>query len=236
MVEVAVVGRARLRGELRASIRIGDDGGAQASGRVLGRSEVGERVRVRLDEQDLAVRAHGRGHIEVERDLLRPSAVRPRYRRRAACLVDLGEAPGPARREPVRRAICGEIRRRGRRVVRVDDREGLAAAGGRARQAVGGPQVGGAVAVGRRGDGRSALGVGDDAGVAVGEAGGGVAAHVLVGLRDGCGGRDQKQRQERDQGTVHRRRLVIRREDQVSIVIRTTSCKDGCMLDAFADS
>src|SRR5262249_19158766 len=89
-IEVAVVRRARLGGDLACAPRVRDQG--RVRGRVvLGGEEVGEAVRVRLDQQDPALRTHCVGRVEVERDLESPAGV-ARRRRGAAGLVDLAEA------------------------------------------------------------------------------------------------------------------------------------------------
>src|SRR5438477_164332 len=83
---------------------------------------------------------------------LRPTA--GRQRQRAAVLVHLPEAAvrGRARRQPVEGAVLREILLGGRVVEGVDDRDGLAGAGGRARKRVGRLQVGRAVAGGSGGE------------------------------------------------------------------------------------
>ena len=85
------VARARLAEELAAAVAVADRVGVEGDGRVRGCAEVDEAVRVGLDEQDLAIRANGRDHLDVEVDLLAPAGV-PRGGRVAAALVDLGEA------------------------------------------------------------------------------------------------------------------------------------------------
>ncbi len=58
---------------LRAAPGVGDLGGAQFDGLVLGLFEIGIGGNARLDQQDLAVLADGVGHLDVGRGLDRPS-------------------------------------------------------------------------------------------------------------------------------------------------------------------
>src|SRR5207302_8685888 len=123
-------------------------------------------VVVRVDQEDLAVAADGRDHVEVERDLLRPTGVAG-WVGGAATLVDFAEAAvgGRARRQPVLGAVNGQVGLGVGVVVGVDDGDGLGG-GRRARESVGAAEVGGTVA-GRSGRHvRVALGVGDQLGVA----------------------------------------------------------------------
>ena len=86
-------------------------------------AQVREAVAVGLDEHELALRAERADHLEVERHLLRPSAVVPRVGRTAP-LVDLPEAPvrGRARRQPERRAVDAQVGLGGGVIEGVDDR------------------------------------------------------------------------------------------------------------------
>src|SRR5262249_51287260 len=92
---------ARLTEELAAAVAVADRVRAQRVSLVGCRAEVGEAVRVGLDEQDLAVRTDCGGHLDVELDLLAPARVGS-WRRRSAPLIDLVEAAvrGRARRQP----------------------------------------------------------------------------------------------------------------------------------------
>ena len=184
------VGRARLAEELAAAVAVADRGGAERVGLVYGRAEVREAVRVGFDEQDLAARADGGDHLDVEVDLLAPAGV-ARGRSRPAALVDLAEAAvrGRAGRETELAAVGREVGRRARVVVGVDDRDRLAVpAPGRAGRI--GPLVGGGevlrrVAGGpaRRRERRGGALLSDDVGVAVGEADGEGRAHGLLAVR-----------------------------------------------------
>src|SRR5262249_30684335 len=114
-------------------------------------AEVVHARRVRLDEEELAVRARGRRHVEVERDLAGPAVVSRRQRARVAVLVHLLEAAvrGGARRQAVLRAVDREVGLGLRVVERVDYRDRLAGAAG-GRDLVGADEVGRAEAARRR--------------------------------------------------------------------------------------
>ena len=122
---VVRAGIARLPEELAAAIAVADRGGAE-HGFVHCGAEVGEAVRVRLDEQDLAVRADRGDHLDVEIDLLPPPGV-GRRRRRASSLVDFRETAvrRGAGRQAELAAVSGEIGCGVRIVVSVDDRDRL---------------------------------------------------------------------------------------------------------------
>ena len=77
--------------------------------------QVGVGRAVRLDEQDVAVRAGGRDHVEVEADLEPPAVVDGRQRRRGAVLVDLLEAAVGRRCTPAVRSAGGRPRDPSRR-------------------------------------------------------------------------------------------------------------------------
>src|SRR5207247_7406822 len=93
-------------------------------------AEIDERVRVRLDEQDVAARADGGHHLDIERDLLSPAGV-VRGIVGSAALVDLLEArTDGADGKAELRAIGGEFGRGVRVVIRVDDGDRLPGAAG----------------------------------------------------------------------------------------------------------
>src|SRR5437763_826132 len=113
------------------AVAVRDLGRAEVDGRVHGGAEIavlrrvgrGHRLvgRVCLDEQDVAVRADGRHHLDVERDLGLPAGVcdggiAPLL----AVLLHLPEAAvrGGARRQAVVRAVRGPVRLDRRIVVR----------------------------------------------------------------------------------------------------------------------
>ena len=125
VVEARVGG---LTGELVRAVAVRDHRRAH-HGRFVHRGrEVREAVRRGLDEQDLAVRADGRRHVEVEGDLFGPALVGDRERRGGAELVDLREAPVRRRagRNAEGRAVDGEVGLGVRVVERVDDGDRLA--------------------------------------------------------------------------------------------------------------
>src|SRR5207302_4892202 len=98
VVVVAVVRARSLGAELIAAVAVGDGLGAHGCRPVDSGAEVGKGVRVRFDEQDVAVGADGRGHVEVQGDLLAPTDVARWKRTRLAVLVDLAEAGAVVRR------------------------------------------------------------------------------------------------------------------------------------------
>ena len=149
-VRVVVRGEVRDAVELVAAVGVRHDVGAQSDGRVHRLADVGERGRVGLDEQDVAVGARGRDGLDVERDLHAPAGVAVR-RGRAPTLVDLAEASvgGRTGRQSPRRAVDGEIGLDVGVVERVDDPDRLPGAE-RGVQLVGRGDVGRPVSVGRR--------------------------------------------------------------------------------------
>ena len=176
--------------ELVAAVAVGDGLGAHVEGGVLGRRQISEIAGVGFHEEDVAVRAHGRDHVEVESDLLAPARVCLRGGRSAA-LVDLGEAGvrrcARQRRETEPGSVGGQIARRIGIVVGVDDgdRDAGAAGGERIRALEVGRRV--PVGVGRRRCRGHAVLVGHDLRVAMGLVGvPGVGAH-LVALADEVG-------------------------------------------------
>ena len=122
VVVIAVVERVEAR--FRTGVAVADRVRAQGHGAVLGGAEIAERRRAPFDEQDLALRADRRRHLDVEVDLLSPPDV-ARRQLRLGRLPDLREAArrGRARREPERAAVRGEVGGRIRIVVGVDDRD-----------------------------------------------------------------------------------------------------------------
>ena len=140
------------RARLGPAVAVRDRGHARRRrGRVDRLVEVGVGRAVRLDQQDVAVRAGRRDHVEVEADLQSPAVVDGRQGRRGAVLVDLLEAAvgGGARRQPVVLAVDGEVLLGVRVVVGVDDGDRLAA-GRRAGELVRRLDVGRPVAARRR--------------------------------------------------------------------------------------
>src|SRR5207248_5720014 len=63
--------------ELSGAVAVADLGRAVRRRRVHRGREIAERGRGSLHEEDLAPGTHGRDHVEVERDLLRPTGVGP---------------------------------------------------------------------------------------------------------------------------------------------------------------
>src|SRR5258706_7377415 len=94
-----------------AAIAVADDMSAKCRRSVLGRAQIRERVGTGLDQDDLAVRAHGTRHVEIERGLLRPARILPGIASLDAVLVDLDEAAisGRARGKSESRAVDTEI-------------------------------------------------------------------------------------------------------------------------------
>src|SRR6185369_9833013 len=74
VVEVDVL--RRLGARLVAAVAVADRVRAERGRGVDGGVEIGVEVRVRLDQQDVAVRADGADHVEVERDLEPPVGAR----------------------------------------------------------------------------------------------------------------------------------------------------------------
>ncbi len=150
MIEVDVVEEA-LRGKFRSVPAVRHELRACADRRVVGSAEVAQAVRVRLDQQDVAVRADRRHHVQVDGLLRGPLHVSWRQRRRLALLVDPGHAPGTsarlARRQAVVGAVGGQIRYRLHVVEGIHHRHGLAGAPvrRRAHQVVCPLQIGGPV-------------------------------------------------------------------------------------------
>src|SRR5262249_21386488 len=77
---------------LAAAVAVGDDVGAESRRRVLRRVQVGVGVGGRLDQEDLAARAGGRDHLQIELGLERPPHVIGWVAALDAALVDLLEA------------------------------------------------------------------------------------------------------------------------------------------------
>ena len=64
MVEVRLV--IQLTRVFASAVRVRDDSRAERGGAINRGGEIRERVRPRLDEKDLAIRANGAGHVEIE--------------------------------------------------------------------------------------------------------------------------------------------------------------------------
>src|SRR4029077_114824 len=105
VVEVGVVGG--LGARLAAAVAVGDHAGAEPGRRVLGRVEAGVLVVGRLDQEDLAAGADGRGHLQIELGLERPALVVRWVAALRAGLVDLLEAA--VGRGAGRQAVIGAI-------------------------------------------------------------------------------------------------------------------------------
>ena len=120
----------RVFGGLRFFVAVADLRCALRNRLVLRRREVCAFGVVGLHEQDVAIRADRRDHVEIERDLSRPCAVGS-GKRFPATLVELSEAAVNrlAFAEPVVRAVNREVGFRLRIVERVDDRDRLTASG-----------------------------------------------------------------------------------------------------------
>ena len=130
MTRMCVVRVARAR--LASAVAVADDVRTGIDGRVDGRPERCKRGAAGLDQDDVAVRADRRGHVQIERYLLAPTAVCARIRALHAVLIQLLEAavrPG-ARRQAVLRAIRAEVGFGVGIVVRIDDPDRLAGAAG----------------------------------------------------------------------------------------------------------
>ena len=122
VVVVAVV--TRLAGELgRRPVAVADRRGSHQGGAGDRRSQVGEAIRARLDQQNAALRADRRDHLDVQVDLLSPADVSRRERGGVAVLVHLPEAAGlgRAQRQFELGAVGREVGVGIRVVVRVDD-------------------------------------------------------------------------------------------------------------------
>src|SRR5262249_51709696 len=126
-----------------AAVAVRDHGRAERDRRVDRRAEAVHVRRRRLDEEDLALRADRRRHLDVERDLAGPALVGGRQRARLPRLVHLLEAAvgRRARRQAVLRAVDAEVLLGVRVVHRVDDRDGQARAL-RLIDLVGGDEIG----------------------------------------------------------------------------------------------
>jgi len=73
------------------AVTIADGKGAQARRGVDGRTQVDQAVRVRLNQRDVAQRADGAHHIQVERDFLGPTGIHDGIRSCQTCLVQFAE-------------------------------------------------------------------------------------------------------------------------------------------------
>src|SRR4029077_2368419 len=114
-----------LTGVLRTAPAIGDELGAERDGLVLGRVQIGVGRRRRLDQDDVAVRADRRDHVDVERLFASPAGVVRWQRAGRAVLVDLAEAAvrdGTGGQAPLA-AVSSQVRGGIRVVHRVYDRD-----------------------------------------------------------------------------------------------------------------
>ena len=115
-----------LRSAFSAAVAVGDDRHpGSRSGGVHRSRKVAEAGACRLNEQDVTVRAHRAGHIEIESLFLVPTRVDAGIIALHATLVDLLETAigGRARGETVRRTVGGQIRFSVVVAVGVDDRD-----------------------------------------------------------------------------------------------------------------
>ena len=142
MVEIRVVDE-RLEADLGDPVAVAHRVRTQRDSPVHARAQVTQAGAVGLDQQDVALRADRADHVEIERDLLRPSVVGCRIAR-PAVLVDLAEAPvrGCARCEPEARAVHGKVALGVRVVHCIHDRHGLARACRQRRRVVRSLQIG----------------------------------------------------------------------------------------------
>src|SRR6266536_286438 len=88
---VVVVRVERGAGGLGAAVAVGDEPGAELDRLVYRGAEAGVRAVVRLDQQNVTVRADRRDHVQVQADLLGPARI-GRRQAAAARLADLREA------------------------------------------------------------------------------------------------------------------------------------------------
>ena len=141
MIVVGVI--SRFAGEFGDAVAIRDRRGPHPHRRVDGSSYVGEGGGIRFHEQDVAIRAGGREHVQIQGDFRGPSGVEGRHRARAlAQLVHFGEASASAGRKPELGPVDPQIGGGGRGVVRIDDGDGMPDPPSGRGQAVGGLQIG----------------------------------------------------------------------------------------------
>src|SRR6185437_6022874 len=114
-----------------AAPAVGDGGRAQLDRCALGRAEILVSVRVRLDDDNLALGADCRHHVDIQRLLAAPVRVGGRVVRLLPGLVNLPEAPvsGCAGRELVLLPVRCQIALQVRRIVGIDDRYRLIGVG-----------------------------------------------------------------------------------------------------------
>ncbi len=112
---------------LASTVAIADCIGAKPYRRIDCRSEIGDRGTRGLDQQDVAVRADGADHVEIERDFLGPTTIGLGQAGRASILIYLGEAPTATDREPKGGPVRRKIGRSVRIIVRIDNGDGLTA-------------------------------------------------------------------------------------------------------------
>ena len=127
---------AGLSRRFRGAVAVGHRDGTQPDGGVDRRPQIGQGGGVGLHQQDLAVRAGRRHHVQVQHDLLSPASVRGR-RRGPPVLVHLAEAATGAGRQPVLRPVGVQVALRGRQVVGVHGGDRPAATGRTGGQLVG---------------------------------------------------------------------------------------------------
>jgi hypothetical protein len=151
VVIVGVVGG--VRGGVAAAVAIGDELGAETDRGVHPGTQVGRGVAIGFDQDDVAQRADGGGHVDVEGFLDIPACAGRASGQRAclAILVNDGEAAGPAGGQapggPVGREVGGCVGI----VVGVHHRYGLATARDGRGQGVRALQARGAVPIAGRG-------------------------------------------------------------------------------------
>src|SRR5439155_22293212 len=139
-VEVAVIRAGGLTGKFAATPRVGDH--VRVRLRIVFCSDkVGERVRVRFDQQDAAVGAQGVGDLDVERDLQRPARVFA-WIVGPARLIDLLKTTvsGGAGRKSVGAAVHREVALNVGIIIGVHDANGLGGTCARGK-AVRGPEL-----------------------------------------------------------------------------------------------
>ncbi len=133
VAEVGVV--LGLVGSLIPAPAVAHLGGTQADRGVLGGDQVGGRLRRRLHQQQVAISAGPRDHVQVDGDLRRPLLVVGRIVG-AAALVHLAEAAvgGGASGKAELRPVDVQVGLGAGIVVGVDDRDGVAGPRSRARR------------------------------------------------------------------------------------------------------
>src|ERR1041385_2504378 len=154
--------------ELGRAIRVRNDRRPHCCRAIDAGREIRERSRFRLYEKDLALRADGARHVEVERDFLGPVGVAARIGG-ATILIDLSEATVRRRagRQAELRTIDRKVALSASVIVGIDDRNRLAGAirGGGGGEIVRRPQIRRSIPARTAGREWSALFVDTDQGV-----------------------------------------------------------------------